>query len=401
MGLNEEEQQWLFAEEGVEGEGPPLGPGVEEGKSPIHQTGAAVLQARLQGSFMATGPAAGMGGRNGNGRVGSSGGAVPRSARGGRGGRGGSRWRAGPGGSRLHGWEGRSYMLSQRSYHLTLVKFSLLYVLTAALFVGGFLWSDQVTNVARGLVYNLHVSGDRQVALFKASMYARAFATGHNLGDVDTAWRGSSQPTVLTENATALAALQRDALAASADLQKAQEALMYGDAGRNTVALGEDGSREEHLRMMFEDGCEYEPPPNCSLAMGGVMAQGVDAALSRYAELVLRVTRAGGASAEAQEVAAATTELDWTLLRPLLASSHNLYQKDGEEVFARFTSAMWLLVSLYAGANGLVFLFVYRVMLSRLDRELRNTRSMLLMVPPAVAKAVPRLAAFMRHTEDL
>lgn len=83
MGLNEEEQQWLFAEEGVEGEGPPLGPGVEEGKSPIHQTGAAVLQARLQGSFMATGPAAGMGGRNGNGRVGSSGGAVPRSARGG------------------------------------------------------------------------------------------------------------------------------------------------------------------------------------------------------------------------------------------------------------------------------------------------------------------------------
>lgn len=400
MGLNEEEQQWLFAEteEGATPTG--SGSGAQESKSPT-KTGASVLQARLRGSFMAAGPAAGMelpgmGPAPRSGRA-----ARGRGERGGRGGRGGSRWRAGPGGSRLRGWEGRSYTLSQRSYHLTLVKFSLLYVLTAALFLGGFLWSGQVTGKARGLVNNLHASEKRQVALFQSSMRARAFAVGHNLGDMDTAWRGSSAPAVLTDNATALAALQRGALAASESLQRTQEGLMYGDASRDTVALGDDGSRGEHLRMMFEDGCAYEAPPNCSLAQGGVMEQGVDAALSRYAELVLRVTRAGGASAEAAAVAAETTTLDWTLLRPLLASSHDLYREDGAQVFARFTGTMWLLVSLYAAANGLVFLLVYRVMLDRLDRELRNTRSMLLMVPSGVAKAVPRLAAFMRNTEEL
>jgi len=299
----------------------------------------------------------------------------------------------------------RPYTHSQALFYTTLAKFSVLYLLAAALFVALYSWGTQVTTDSKAMTQGVHLSGVLVALARQATFATRAYAAGHFVATPQLMYNTSEPPpNALSTDATVLAALKAAAAGYAAATDTAHSGLAFGDPQFGTKGVGSDSSSAEQRTLFFENACVREPPVNCSTGLGGVMATGLHVAVRDYVGFVTSALAfSGGRDGEAlgSSALADAVELETKYLHQVMWESHLLYREDTDAVVSDFLNAAWLIVAAFAVFNLLNYLLVYRVLLEQLDLDLRNTRSMLLLIPAEVSRSVPKIANFVRSASEM
>lgn len=314
---------------------------------------------------------------------------------------------------------GRAFHHSRNAFWSSLMRFSVLWVGIAAYFAASFaiLWSVTDWSVVR--VSNVEAASRRAAFLPYVqliSMYHVILPDAQGKGglhstDTHSNFTLSTEERVANREAdfTSRAAIAPVLEGALTELVALDEALVYGSTARQTAGLREDGSSDRQIVLSLEDTCVVfagELRDNCTKEEHGVLTHGLQNAIRTYTETVREMgferSHLGVAKTLHTDAALLAERLEAIYLRPAARESLEIYTSDAHALVSEVITGVWVEAVTFFAIAFLVHFFLFRTMLSRLDLELRETRAMLLLVPPDVAQRVPAIRAFMtKLVEDI
>lgn len=88
------------------------------------------------------------------------------------------------------------------------------------------------------------------------------------------------------------------------------------------------------------------------------------------------------------------------MFRPPMERSSDLYYNTAMDSASFMLSLVWLAAGGFSVACIMLYFFVYRTLLQRLDVEIKNTRLLLLLVPLQVVQQVPAIKQYIREQRE-
>lgn len=297
-------------------------------------------------------------------------------------------------------------------------KFSVGYFLAIVFFGAAYLVVNTVISGCEDAAANVLVAGDRMAAMRISHLLHRNYISRG--GPLDPS---SSE----ADGSLVGSALQREL----EHLVTLENALMYGSTAHGTKGLKSKSGMETQTTLLLQDGCigpwaaeEAEQQRLCPTFRKGAMAHGAHAAVSSYVEAVrnsmaFRDSHGREATFRRSPATDDVEQLDLHYLTRALVYSAQLYDSAAEECVRRPRRCrspcavltlshscshvdstgrlLWALVGCYALCNAAIYSLVYRLLIEKLDQDLRHTRTMLLLLPPSLARAVTSIREYIKE----
>lgn len=195
-----------------------------------------------------------------------------------------------------------------------------------------------------------------------------------------------------------------DILYVADKLETLQHAMVYGNPGLNLNPYVDD----HQDRVLFENACYHEDTandiPGCVEFGNGMMTAGLHSVIMQYITITRRLTSIYNSSSLIYSLPAdqllSTTDmillatLDNSYMFSAMNESIHHHNNHAQDVLNDITPVRVSLLSVFLVCTALVFVFDWSPQVHRLDTEIRNTRSMLLLIPVSVVEQLPQVQRF-------
>eukprot|EP00455_Lapot_gusevi_P013241 TRINITY_DN1641_c0_g1_i7.p1 TRINITY_DN1641_c0_g1~~TRINITY_DN1641_c0_g1_i7.p1 ORF type:complete len:277 (-),score=33.79 TRINITY_DN1641_c0_g1_i7:390-1220(-) len=195
-------------------------------------------------------------------------------------------------------------------------------------------------------------------------------------------------------------------------LEYLERSLVFGNDALD-IQVYQDKDQDH---VMLSDGCFYEDesekPPDCDLVFDGVMKNGLHGAISEYVDEIRHyVQQANTSTFNPSSTFLVSklfnetgfqflTSMDKTYLQGALNQSLRHYMNASTDLLDQSETIRTIVLVLFSAFSLLLYVVFYRPLISRLDNEIKNTRSMLLLIPSHVVDKIPMIRKFIINVTE-